>query len=185
MKDLQVLDFTRLFTALVNKSISKASPFFVYLAFFCISYTHMQLLFIKTTDDEQQTDEIGETSHHNNGIEAFLKRSYLLALAEFGDEVERFPSYGFTVFIWFTLIITLVLMNLIIAIISDRYEEIIAMQSAEEGRIKLERTMEVERLLMLFRCKKKKQTYFYLFAREPLHIAEQEEPESQWEGMVG
>ena len=92
---------------------------------------------------------------------------------------------SFTIFVSYTILITLVLMNLVIAILSDKYESVTAERLFYEGKTMLRRSLVYEKILMLFqRCcsKKREQTYHYLFVSRPQVI---EEDVGERDGMIG
>ena len=112
------------------------------------------------------------------------KVTYTLTLGELDFE-DLSPS-RFIVFVAYTTLITLVLMNLLIAILSDAYELVQSEKKYYEGKAKLERSLMFERFVMLFMMLfkgKKEQTYHYLFISMPLSF--EDETNNEDEGMIG
>ena len=65
--------------------------------------------------------------------------------------------------------ITLVLMNLVIAILSDKYEEVMAHRQYYEGRARLEKSLVYEKLMIAFGQKSNKQVeWHYLYVSKAL-----------------
>ena len=54
----------------------------------------------------------------------YVKLSYAMAFGDFNDQHLDFTLTGFIIFVIFTMFTTLVLMNLLIAIMSDTYERV-------------------------------------------------------------
>ena len=102
---MQTFEFTRFFVIMVSQVIKEASAFLLVLALFVITYTHM-LTLIKRDNDIQ-----------------LFRIAYVLTLGEL-DEFNDLSMTAFWIFLVFTILITVVLMNLVIAILSDGYEEI-------------------------------------------------------------
>jgi len=64
-------------------------------------------------------------SHHlDGGFGNNLKLSYALAFGDIGDSYEEYSALRFFFFICFTFFIPLLMMNLLIAIMSDSYERV-------------------------------------------------------------
>ena len=86
----------------------------------------------------------------------------------------------------YSILITLVLMNLVISILSDRYELVMAEFNYYNGKAKLQKSIAYERLIMFLQncfCKTKEQSYHYLFITKPLTI--EEDRNDEWDGMTG
>ena len=92
---------------MINETIKDIRSFVLILFTIMIAYFHIQYtLNFAETDQE---------------IELLMRRSFTLAFADFPDYTLMTRSQFF-VFMLFSLIITLVLMNMLIAIMSDTYE---------------------------------------------------------------
>ena len=82
--------------------------------------------------------------------------------------------------------ITLVLMNLVISILGDEYELVMAERDFYKGKAMLRKSLVYERLGMFFkRCFRKeiKESSHYLFITRPLTI--EEDRNDEWDGMIG
>ena len=121
------------------------------------------------TDDEEQL--------------TVYKVTYTLTLGELDFE-DLSPS-RFIIFVAYTTFITLVLMNLLIAILSDAYELVQSEKKYYEGKAQLEKSLMFERLVVFFMKlkEKKEQTYHYLFISMPLSF--EDDTNNEDEGMIG
>ena len=79
---------------------------------------------------------------------AIFKVTYTLTLGEL--DYDQLSSSRFLVFVAYTILITLVLMNLLIAILSDAYELVQSEKKYYEGKVKLERSLMFARLVVFF-----------------------------------
>ena len=84
----------------------------------------------------------------DEGYLAVFKVTYTLSLGEL--DFDELSISRFLVFVAYTILITLVLMNLLIAILSDAYELVQSEKKYYEGKAKLERSLMFERLVMFF-----------------------------------
>ena len=100
--------------------------FYAVLACFILSYS----LFLKLTSDE--------TYLH------VFKITYTLTLGEL--DFEELNITRFFIFIAYTTLITFVLMNLLIAILSDAYELVISEKGYYDGKAKMHRSLMYETL---------------------------------------
>ena len=90
------------------------------------------------------------------------------------------------IFVVYTTLITLVLMNLLIAILSDAYELVQSEKKYYDGKAKLSRTLEYERIAIFFMKllkKKAEQEDQFLFISMPLNYEDDANVED--EGMIG
>ena len=78
-----------------------------------------------------------------------LKTSYTLTLGEL--DFEELSPTKFFIFVVFTTFITLFLMNLLIAILSDAYELVTSEKKYYNGKAQLHRSLSYERLLTFVR----------------------------------
>ena len=128
------LDFTRKYVIMIIQTIKDTYKFYWILFCFIISY----FLVLMLSQEE--------------GLETPLdvwRAAYTLTLAELvGFDTKG--STNFFIFMIFTLLITLVLMNLIIAILSDAYELVQSERKYYDGQAKIERSLMFERLAMFF-----------------------------------
>ena len=113
-----------------------------------------------------------------------IKTSYTLTLGDL--EYNDLDTTGFLIFMGYTTLITLVLMNLLIAILSDAYELVTSERKFYDGKAKLQRSLMYERLKMflmkLFK-KERKLSYHYLFVSMPLSF--EDDTNNEDEGMIG
>lgn len=109
-----------------------------------------------------------------------FKISYTTTYGELDDSKDD----GFIAwmnFMIFTFAMTLVLMNLVIAIMSDSYEHVMEIQISADIDILIGDVLELEEIVSFF--KTPEQRYEYFFISIPSVLAESEEGE--WEGMLG
>ena len=107
LQHMQTFTFTRFFVIMVSQVIEASAAFLLVLFLFVITYFHMVTLINRTND-----------------IHLF-RMAYVLALGELGEFTDLSMT-AFWVFLVFTILITVVLMNLVIAILSDKYEEVMS-----------------------------------------------------------
>ena len=100
--------------------------FYVILICFIVSY----FLFLMLNQD--------------GGYLPVLKTTYTLTLGEL--DFEDLDISRFIIFMVYTTLITLVLMNLLIAILSDAYELVQSEQKYYDGKAKLHRSLMYERI---------------------------------------
>ena len=113
-----------------------------------------------------------------------IKTTYTLTLGEL--DFEDLNTTKFMIFVVYTTLITLVLMNLLIAILSDAYELVQAEKKYYDGKAKLSRTLMYERIAIFFmRLLKREpeQEDQFLFISMPLNY--EEDPNLEDEGMIG
>lgn len=99
--------------------------------------------------------------------------SYTLSLGELGD-FDQLSTVQFVAFSIFTIMITIVLLNLVIAIMSDKYGEVMASKEETECRVMLENSLEFEKFRRFFNPATK-QTYHYMYVRSPAAAEDDEE----------
>ena len=113
-----------------------------------------------------------------------FKVTYTLTLGEL--DFEELSTSRFLIFVVYTTLITLILMNLLITILSDAYELVQSEKKFYDGKAKLKRSLMFERLaifiLGLF-GREKEQTYHYLFISMPLSY--EDDANNEEEGMIG
>ena len=113
-----------------------------------------------------------------------LKTTYTLTLGEL--EFEDLSAMNFMIFAVYTSLITLILMNLLIAILSDAYELVQSERKFYDGKAKLERTLMYERIAIFFMEILKIETAQedqFLFISMPLNYEDEQNVED--EGMIG
>ena len=140
--------------------------FYVILGCFIFSY----FLFLLLTQDD--------------GYLNVFKITYTLTLGELDFEELNFTR--FMIFVVYTTLITLVLMNLLIAILSDAYELVQSEKRYYDGKSKLHRSLMYEKIIvffMKFYSEEKEQEDHYLFASMPLNY--EEDVDNEDEGMIG
>merc|ERR1712083_812678 len=114
--------------------------------------------------------------------------AYALSLGEL-DEFQELSMTAFFIFLIYTILITLVLMNLVIAILSDKYEEVMAHKLFFVGRARLDKSLSYEKMLIAFSkffnetTDSEEAKWHYLFVSKALTLDEDEG--TQWEGMIG
>ena len=117
-----------------------------------------------------------------NDIHLF-RIAYVLALGEL-DEFSDLSTTAFLIFLVFTILITVVLMNLVIAILSDKYEEVMASKKYYEGKAKLDKSLSYEKWRRLFCCgRRTEEEHFFLYVSKPYVLEEGDN--SDWVGMIG
>ena len=79
-----------------------------------------------------------------------LRSSYVLLYGDFG-ELAEFSTVKFFVFVFFSFVIPLVLMNLLIAIMSDSYARVQENAKAADARAMASMILEQEELYYLFK----------------------------------
>ena len=121
---------TRRYVIMIIQTFKDTIPFYVILGYFILSYS----IFLMLTQDEEPL--------------TVFKVTYTLTLGEL--DFEELSTSRFIVFVAYTTLITLILMNLLIAILSDAYELVQSEKKYYEGKAKLERSLMYERLVMFF-----------------------------------
>jgi uncharacterized membrane protein len=95
-----------------------------------------------------------------------VRNSYVLAFGELGD-FQDFSSVKFFIFVLFTFFIPLLLMNMLIAIMSDAYERVQANSAAADARSLADMELEYEELIYFFQTRfgtaKIDNLYSYIF----------------------
>ena len=113
-----------------------------------------------------------------------IKIAYTLTLGDL--DYEEMDTLRFIIFVAYTILITLMLMNLVISILSDAFELVTSENKFYDGKAKLRKSLMYERLRKLILrpfTVEKEQTYHYLFISMPLSYGEDSNVEQ--EGMVG
>ena len=111
------LDITRRYVIMIIETIRDTYKFYVILVCCIFSY----FLFLLLTQDD--------------GYLNVFKTTYTLTLGELDFEELNFTR--FLIFVVYTTLITLVLMNLLIAILSDAYELVKSENRYYDGKSKL------------------------------------------------
>jgi hypothetical protein len=111
-------------------------------------------------------------------IDALMRQAYVLAYGDFGS-FDEFSITKFMVFVVSTFIVPLVMMNLLIALISDSYATIQANQVSTNTRSLAEMLLEMEQITNLFKRvfspDSVKNEYMYMFYTEELDTSEKVE----------
>ena len=160
------LDITRRYVIMIIQTMKDTKNFYVILVCFVVSYS----LFLLLTQDESYL--------------TVFKITYTLTLGEL--DFEELTTSKFLIFVVYTTLITLVLMNLLIAILSDAYELVQSEKRFYDGKAKLHRSLMYERIgkfFMRLYSGEKKQEYHYLFVSMPLSY--EDETNNEDEGMIG
>ena len=160
------LDITRRYVIMIIQTMRDTYKFYVILGCFIFSY----FLFLLLTQDD--------------GYLNVFKVTYTLTLGELDFEELNFTR--FMIFVVYTTLITLVLMNLLIAILSDAYELVQSEKRYYDSKSKLNRSLMYERIIVFFMklySEEKEQEYHYLFASMPLNY--EEDVDNEDEGMIG
>ena len=113
---------------MIIETVKRTGPFYVILISFIISY----FTFLMLTKDE--------------GFLPVFKTSYTLTLGDL--DYETLDSTNFFIFVVFTTMITLILMNIMIAILSDAYELVTSEKKYYDAKVKLQRSLAYERLIV-------------------------------------
>ena len=159
-------DRTRFYVIMIRKTMYETIPFYLVLGSFIISY----MIFLMLTMDVSYL--------------SVVKIAYTLTLGDL--DYEEMDTLRFLIFVAYTILITLMLMNLVISILSDAFELVTSENKFYDGKAKLRRSLMYERLRRLVLksfYKKNEQTYSYLFVSMPLSYGE--EANIEQEGMVG
>ena len=115
---------------MIIQTFKDTIPFYIILVTCVLSYS----IFLMLTEG---TDPL-----------TVFKLTYTLTLGEL--DFEELSTSRFIVFVAYTTLITLILMNLLIAILSDAYELVQSEKKYYEGKAKLERSLMFERLVIFF-----------------------------------
>ena len=160
------LDNTRKYVVMIRKTVKETLPFYVVLFCFIVSY----FIFLMFTMEDDSL--------------SVFKIAYTLTLGDL--DYADMDTLKFLIFMTYTVLITLMLMNLVIAILSDAYELVTSENKFYDGKAKLRRSLTYERLrdlaLKPFSVQKE-QTYHYLFVSMPLVY--EEDANTEQEGMIG
>ena len=121
---------TRRYVIMIIQTFKDTIPFYIILVTCVLSYS----IFLMSTEDAEPL--------------IVFKLTYTLTLGEL--DFEELSTSRFIVFVAYTTLITLILMNLLIAILSDAYELVQSEKKYYEGKAKLERSLMFERLVIFF-----------------------------------
>ena len=143
MQHMVAIKPLRFFVVMVRETMEKALEFYVFLIIIIISYTLVLAL--------MQKKSIGDV----------YRVAYVLSIGETGD-FDEFDLPSFITYISYTTLIALVLLNLVVGIMSEKYESVVADKHYYEGKAMLRRSLDYEEFLMLLQ-KKKEQSYHYIF----------------------
>ena len=166
LQHMIAFEIIRRYVVMIIKTFEQTLPFYVVLFLFIASY----FIFLLFTQDD--------------GYLPVFKVAYTLTLGELN--FEDLNMTNFVIFIAYTLLITLMLMNLVIAILSDAYELVTSETKYYDGKAKMRRSLMYERLrkfIMKPFTGEKKQTYHYLFVSMPLGY--EDDANNEDEGMIG
>lgn len=115
-----------------------------------------------------------------------LRLSYVLAFGELG-EYSTYSWIQFVIFFIFSFFIPLMLLNMLIAIMSDVYERVQSNVTSADARSLAEMILEMEELVYLFKSifspNSVKPSYFYCFYVIP--ASQDSDNNNEWTGMVG
>jgi len=100
------------------------------------------------TINSHRLNEEGESNPST--IDEEVRNSYVLSFGELGD-FGGFPVIQFIIFALFSFFVPLVLMNMLIAIMSDVYERVQSNAAAADARQLAEMIHEMEELVMFWR----------------------------------
>ena len=110
-------DRTRFYVIMIRKTMYETIPFYLVLGSFIISY----MIFLMLTMDVSYL--------------SVVKIAYTLTLGDL--DYEEMDTLRFLIFVAYTILITLMLMNLVISILSDRYELVMSESNFYNGKAKL------------------------------------------------
>ena len=122
-------DRTRFYVIMIRKTMYETIPFYLVLGSFIISY----MIFLMLTMDESYL--------------TVIKIAYTLTLGDL--DYEEMDTLRFLIFVAYTILITLMLMNLVISILSDAFELVTSENKFYDGKAKLRRSLMYERLRRL------------------------------------
>lgn len=165
LKYIRVFKPTRKYVKMIMILLEDVTVFLVML--FVIIFAYMHLLVVLSDGSLSFSDT--------------FKISYTLSFGELDDTRDE----GFIEwmnFMIFSFSITLVLMNLLIAIMSDSYEHVMETAVAADIDIILGDIIELEEIFSYFYPVEQK--YEYFFISEPLAIADSDGTEV-WDGVLG
>lgn len=114
-----------------------------------------------------------------------IKYSYVLAFGDFNSLYADYNPLQFFMFVVFTFFIPLLLMNMLIAIMSDSYARVQANIISANARSIASMVLEMEEIVHFFKpSEQKENSYYFLF-----FTAQQGEGDGgdsgEWEGVVG
>jgi hypothetical protein len=136
IKYLQVFDATRYLTRMMFDVVADLGTFILILLLVILAYAQITIS-IEDSGDAKTFDELS-------------RQAYVLAFGDFGG-FDTFTFVKFMVFVIFSFVVPLVMMNLLIAIISDSYAVITSNQVSTNSRSLAEMLLEMEQLVNLFR----------------------------------
>jgi len=167
---LQVFDPVRYLIKMIMEIIIDIQSFMLILILAMVAYAHISYL----------TKEAGNVNEE-------IKESYVLAFGELGNYPD-FDFLRFFIFILFTLFVPLLLMNMLIAIMSDAYERVQANAMSADYRSMAQMLQEMEEvmnyILHVFRPEAVKTKYQYLFFTTAGNVSDGIDNQ-MWSGMVG
>jgi hypothetical protein len=116
---------------MIFEIIKDISTFMIILFVAVIAYAQISMI-----DGQADVSDIGE----------FLKDSYALTLGDLG-EFDEHSTTQFIVFIIFSFFVTILLMNMVIAIMSDSYERVMANATPADCRLLASMLLEMEQIV--------------------------------------
>jgi ABC-type multidrug transport system fused ATPase/permease subunit len=129
---LSVFKSTRYLIKMIMEIIADISTFLIILGIAMMAYAQIMW----SLDQLDVSDEV-------------VRNSYVLAFGELGD-FQDFGTVKFFIFVLFTFFIPLLLMNMLIAIMSDAYERVQANSAAADVRSLADMELEYEEVVHFF-----------------------------------
>ena len=147
---MRVFDQTRYLISMILQVFSDMISFLIIVIFWVVMFTLISLVLHKL--DEEEVEE------RNSFFPVFTKM-YMTAMGELG--VDDNNTYDWIVFFIFTIIVTMAIFNLLIAIIGNTYEEVKTNRDYFDLKEKLEIISDFDNFLNKIRFNKKKKEKFH------------------------
>jgi len=138
---MSVFKIVRYFIQMIFEIFKDISAFMIILVVSVVAYAQVSMIF-KTLDSEHKVD-----------IESYLRSSYLLTLGELGDDIKDSTTTYFIIFTVFSFFIPILLLNMLIAIMSDSYERVMANKIPADCRQLASMLLEMEQIVNYFNIK--------------------------------
>ena len=129
------------------------------------------------TTDKETLEELGEINFYSN-----LQTSFNIASTGSFDNYQEITGFDFVVFIVTSLFQNIVMLNLLIAIISDTFDKVQEKQTALDCQERCKLMLDIEVLLYWNRAKGKRQ-FIHICQYLTAHNEETSETE-QWMGKI-
>ena len=117
---LAVFQWTRYLIRMISVILLDILAFMIILVITMLAFTHIMFLLLKETDLVQAVEEDGVTK--SDEISRLSIDAYAITFGELA--FEDLNAMQYIMFVVFSFAITLVLMNMLIAIMTDSYEKV-------------------------------------------------------------